>query len=129
MLFNAGEDGAKNVSSLSAVIHSDKTTSAILGTYNTGGASVTNLRVFSSGNTVIGNGNDDRINKLQVQGTITAAAPEAGANNNQLATTAWVRTLLGTAAGTTIKQAVLAELIDPATNKFKQSLMPPAKWQ
>lgn len=129
VLFNAGEDGAKNVSSLSAVIHSDKTTSAILGTYNTSGASVTNLRVFSSGNTVIGNGNDDRINKLQVQGTITAAAPEAGANNNQLATTAWVRTLLGTAAGTTIKQAVLAELIDPATNKFKQSLMPPAKWQ
>jgi hypothetical protein len=46
-----------------------------------------------------------------------------------LATTSWVRTLLASAAGTTIKEAVLAELIDPATNKFKQSLMPPAKWQ
>ena len=117
------------MSSLSAILHSDKTTSAVLGTYSSDGANVINLRVFSSGNTVIGNGNDDRINKLQVLGTVMASTPDADANNNQLVTTSWVRTLLASAAGTTIKEAVLAELIDPATNKFKQSLMPPAKWQ
>ena len=129
VLFNAGEGGTKNVSSLSAILHSDKTTSAVLGTYSTDGANVNNLRVFSSGNTVIGNGNDDKVNKLQVSGTAMASTPDTFANNNQLATTSWVRTLLASAAGTTIKEAVLAELIDPATNKFKQSLMPPAKWQ
>lgn len=50
------------------------------------------IKAFSkTNNTAIGKPTDNERDRLQVNGTIQATAPEAAANNDQVPTTAWVR--------------------------------------
>lgn len=55
----------------------------------------TKMVIAQSGNVLIGQTSDNATDKLQVNGTISAASPAAGSNNTQLATTSFVQNITG----------------------------------